>query len=167
MRWGLLLGRTAAAMEVTAPWPFCTCAILVKSHISTFLLTMTRLFLTPSCSHSSFPKMKKLLLTQVFPSLTFSLPICPDARLSAACTYHSLSKLRCLSILPNYPSSFPYLTLPAAPKTDYSRLPSTQRCLQYPPPLQSSSTFISTTSRFLQNGFIFLWRQKAKLKFAI
>lgn len=116
MRWGLLLGRTAAAMEVTAPWPFCTCAILVKSHISTFLLTMTRLFLTPSCSHSSFPKMKKLLLTQVFPSLTFSLPICPDAHLSAACTYHSLSKLRCLSILPNYPSSFPYLTLPAAPK---------------------------------------------------
>lgn len=118
MRWGLSLSRTAATMEVTAPWPFCTCAILVKSDVSTFLLTMTRLFLTPSCSHISFPKMKKLLLTQVFPSLTFSLSICHEACLSAACTYHTLSKLRCLPILPDYPSSFPYLTLPAAPKNN-------------------------------------------------
>lgn len=43
-------------------------------------------------SNSSFPKMKKLPLTQVFPSLTFSLPICHDAHPSAACIYHSLSK---------------------------------------------------------------------------
>lgn len=44
-------------------------------------------------SNSSFPKMKKLPLTQVFPSLTFSLPNCHDAHPSAACIYHSLSKV--------------------------------------------------------------------------
>lgn len=104
----------------------------------------------PKLLSQLFSKMKKLLLTQVFPSLTFSLSICHEACLSAACTHHTLSKLRCLPILPNYPSSFPYLTLPAASKHP-SRLPSTQRYLQYPSPLQSSSTFVSTTSLPLQN----------------
>lgn len=94
------------------------CAVLVKSEVSTLLLTMTRLFLTPSCSPTAlFPRWRNYCLLKYCHPFTFSLPICHEAHLSAACTYHSLSKLRCFSIFPNYPCSFSHLTLPAAPKT--------------------------------------------------
>lgn len=75
MRWGLPSSRTAAAMEVTAPWPFGTCTILVKSEVSTLLLTMTTLFLTPSCSPTAlFPRWRNYHLVKYSHPLTFHCP---------------------------------------------------------------------------------------------
>lgn len=169
MRWGLPSSRTAATMEVTAPWPFGTCAILVKSEVSTLLLTMTRLFLTPSCSPTAlFPRWRNDHLLKYSHPLPFH---CPSAMMHIPVlpAYTTVFQNCEMFIHPSQlsqQSSIPHST--SCPKKQHpSRLPSTQRCLQYPPALQSSRTFVSTTYLPLHNWFIFLWKQKAKLKFAI
>lgn len=77
--------------------------ILVISDISTLLLTMTRLFLTPSCSHSSFPRWNYCLLKYSHP-----LP------------FHCPSAMRHVSVLPAHTTPFQnwdahpsFLTIPA------------------------------------------------------
>lgn len=158
-------------MEVTAPWLFCTWDVLAKPEFPTPLLAATRLFLTRSLlSNSSFPKMKKLPFTRAFLSPTFPtahLPRCTSQR----CLHmpQPFETVRCLSIFPNCPSNFPYLTLPAPQKQHPLQTP--QRCLQYPPllgllPFQSSSTLVSTPYLSLQDQFVFLWWEETKIKFS-
>jgi len=165
MRWAQPSSRTAGTMEVTAPWPFCTCDVLAKPEFPTPFLTAARLFLTPSLlSNSSFPELKKSPFTQAFPFPTF-----PTRCTSQPCL-HKPQPFKTVRTFP-VPAIFHTSLYQPAKSNILSRLPSTQKCLWYPPllgllPLQRSSTLASTAYLSLQNQFIFLWRQKTKIKFS-